>query len=514
MRRDEFAKMKRLLWRTMVVSSLAAGFCAWAERINQEGRILGAAPLVTNSVLFNTPEADAILSAMQVFPVTNPWNEDISRRPRLPNSDVMIAQIMADLALKGAGRQTLRAFTEMNFALIPNAQPAVPISFVDYPYESDPSPYPIPSNMPVETWPYLTGSLTLQQWQMDVNNDGGDRHAIVAQPGNGFLWEMWQAKLVGTAWQASNGAKFDLNSNALRPAGWTSGDAAGLPMFPALPRYDECQRGVVEHACRIVVARSRREYIYPATHYASTTPATQTNVPAMGQRLRLKSSFVIPSSWTKEEKAILLGLKKYGALVADNGGFFSISVTPDNRWAANAFSHLSSVGITNFEAVQATGPNEGPRSPGAPSANAGPDQSIASGTAVNLRGSVSYAGAAPSIEWKLYSGPGVVNFANAALTNTSATFSLPGIYTLMLSADDGVHAVAWDAAVITVSHTVTMMFTRQGTKLNLSWSGGSAPYVLECCDALGSWTEALTTNGQNATVPITGTNAFFRVRSQ
>src|SRR5207248_5880169 len=179
------------------------------------------------------------------------------------------------------------------------------------------------------------------------------------------------------AWTASNGAKFDLNTNGLRPDGWTSADAAGLPMFGALPRYDECERGMVEHACRIVVARSRREYIYPATHYASSTPATQTNVPAMGQRLRLKSSFFIPSAWATEEKALLLGLKKYGALVADNGNFFSISVTPDDRWPASAFSHISSIGITNFEVIQSTGTNEGPRSAGAPVSSAGPDQSVA-----------------------------------------------------------------------------------------------------------------------------------------
>jgi len=108
-----------------------------------------------------------------------------------------------------------------------------------------------------------------------------------------------------------------LNSNSLRPAGWTSGDAAGLPMFPALVRYDECQRGMVEHACRIVVKRTRQQYLYPATHFASSTAATQVNVPAMGQRLRLKTSFVIPSNWSVEERALLSGLKKYGALVAD-----------------------------------------------------------------------------------------------------------------------------------------------------------------------------------------------------
>ena len=149
-----------------------------------------------------------------------------------------------------------------------------------------------------------------QQWQQDVNNTGGDRHAIIVAPGAGSIWETWLTKLTTSGWEASNGAKFDLNSNALRPAGWTSGDAAGLPMFPALVRYDECQRGMVEHALRIVVAKTRREYIYPATHYASSIPATSMNYPAMGQRVRLKASFVIPESWTIEEKAVLRALEK------------------------------------------------------------------------------------------------------------------------------------------------------------------------------------------------------------
>ena len=127
-------------------------------------------------------------------------------------------------------------------------------------------------------------------------------------------------KLSTNGWQASNGAKFDLNSNGLRPTGWTSGDAAGLPMFPALVRYDECERGAVEHAVRLCVPKTRREYIFPANHYASSIPATSTQYPAMGQRFRLRSSFVVPSTWTIEEKAVCYGLKKYGAIVADNSG--------------------------------------------------------------------------------------------------------------------------------------------------------------------------------------------------
>jgi hypothetical protein len=482
------------------------------ERINQEGRILGPLAAVTNSILFNTPQADAVVSTMQIFPVTSAWNEDISRLPVLPNSDAMMAQISADLA---STRRTLRAFEEMNFVLVPDSQPMVGINFVDYPDESDPSPYPIPANMPIETWPTGTGSLTLQQWQQDINNDGSDRHSIIVEPGSGFVWETWQAQLVGNQWQASNGAKFDLNSNTLRPAGWTSGDAAGLPMFPALARYDECERGMVEHACRIVVYRTRKQYVYPANHWASSTPATQTNVPAMGQRLRLKSSFVIAANWSIEEKAILLGLKKYGALVADNGNFFSISVTPDNRWPANAFSHLSSVGITNFEAVKSTGPNEGPRSPGAPVANAGPDQTVRVGQPMNLKGFVGFTGNQPSVRWKVYAGPGPVSFGNTAQTNSSAIFNGPGTYTLMLSADDGLHAVAYDAMKVTATQGLTVSIDCSGTNVNLTWTGGLPPFVIE--RALDSpaygWVPVMTNSTYTARLSVTNALGLFRIRN-
>jgi hypothetical protein len=409
---------------------------------------------VTTSILFNTAQADSIVSAMQVFPVTNPWNENISQRPLLANSAAMISQIKSDLS---SSRQTLRAFAEMNFVLVPDNQPRLTIPFLDYPDESDldggtdpNGRYPIPSNMPIESWPRDTGGLTLQQWQMDVNNDGGDRHAIIVAPGAGSIWETWQTLLTQSGWEASNGAKFDLNSNNLRPAGWTSGDAAGLPMFPAVARYDECERGMVEHALRLCVPKTRREYIYPARHYASSIPATSINYPAMGQRFRLKAGFVIPTGWTIEEKAICLALKKYGAIVADNsGGFFSISVSPDDRFPANAFDNLSTIDVSNFEVVQTTGPNEGPRSPGAPAVNAGSDQTV-NVLSTTLNGTVADPSGQATIHWNLYSGPAPVTFANPAAATTMVTFGQTGTYTFMLSADDAVHAVAYDAVVVTV----------------------------------------------------------------
>ena len=424
------------------------------ERINQEGRILGPAPVVTTPTLFNTSQADAIISAMQIFPVTNPWNEDISRRPLLSNSATMISQLKSDLS---SSRQTLRPFYEMNYVLVPDNQARVAIAFLDYPDESDldggtfpNGRYPISSNMPIETWPRGTGTLTLQQWQMDATNIGGDRHGIIVAPGAGSIWETWQMKLTTNGWQASCGAKFDLNSNALRPAGWTSGDAGGLPMFPALVRYDECERGAVEHAVRLCVPKTRREYIYPANHYASSIAATSTQYPAMGERFRLKASFVVPSGWTIEEKAVCYALKKYGAIVADNsGGFFSISVCPDDRFSSVAFNNLSTIDVSNFDVIQTTGPTQGPRSPGAPTVDAGADQNI-SNLGTTLTGTIVDPSGSATILWKLYSGPAAVNFANSNAATTVVNFSQSGTYTFELSADDSVHAVAYDAMIVNV----------------------------------------------------------------
>lgn len=491
---------------------------AHAERINQEGRILGAVPVVTNAILFNTNYADAVVSNMQIFPVTNPWNEDISRRPLLPNSDAMIAQINSDV---GSSHRGLELFQEMNFVFVPDTQTLVSNKFVTYAGDSDLNGgvypfglYPTPTNMPIEEWPTGTGSQTLLQWQTN-NTRGGDRHSIIVQPGTGFIYETWEALRKGTNWQAANGAIFNLNSNALRPDGLTSGDAAGFPMFPALVRYDECERGMVEHASRLVVVKSRSQHIYPATHDAGSVAASQTNYPAMGQRLRLKASFVIPANWTKEEKALALGLKKYGAMVSDNSSsFFSISITPDNRWG-NAFADIANaqIGITNFEVADTTGPNEGPRSAGAPTANAGGDQIVSLGAAAQLSGIVTYSNIAPIISWKLYSGPGSANFANASQTNTSVTFTAPGVYTLMLSADDAVHAVAYDAVVITVTNGIGLSLSIDSTNANLTWVGGLPPYVVQQSDSFpaGAWSGIITTSLTSASVPLSPSNRFYRV---
>ena len=465
----------RLIPSLLVACSLTAA--SGAERINHEGRILGAAPVVTTPTQFNTTQADAIVSALQIMPRDSAWNEDISGRPVAANSAAMIANIRDDLFTQllippptptptYPNRQRLVVFEEMNYVLVPDSQPLVGIRFITYPGDSDfnggtnpVASWPVPSIMPIETWPTGTGSQTLTQWQQ--SSVAGDRHSIIVQPGTTpRLFETWQAQLTGNTpnWQASNGATFPLDSNAPRPAGFTSGDAAGLPMFPALVRYDECQRGVVEHAMRIVVKRSRQNYIYPASHQAGSI--ADANYPSMGQRLRLRSSFTIPGTWTAQERAVAVALQKYGAFVADNGGYFSVSICPDDRWPANCWDHFTTgasadiLDVNQFEVITTTGAIEGPRSAGAPTCNAGPDQGVTIATGAILAGSAT--GSGLTTLWEVYptpAPPGTVTFTNVnanSLTPT-ATFSAVGTYTLRLKVSDGTHTPAYDAVVITVA---------------------------------------------------------------
>jgi len=461
----------RLICCLLLVATLSS-----AERINHAGRILGPLPVVTAPVLFNSATADAVVGAMQIMPTDSAWNEDISTRPVAANSDAMIANISEDVRTGLGGhnytnRQRLVVFKEMNYVLVPDGQPRVDIDFINYPAESDDlkpagpgntpphiGTWPIPDIMPVETWPSEQPGLSNQDWQRDLNGDGGDRHSIIIMPGQGTEWDTWQALLTtGTpAWQASNGAKFPLTTNVPRPAGWTSGDAAGLPLFPALVRYDEVQRGVIEHALRIVVKRSRRAYVYPASHQAGST--TDVNMPAMGQRLRLKASFPIPASWSAAERAIAVALKKYGALVADNGSFFSISICPDDRWPSTAFAHLATqagsdvCAISNFDVVDATPEFGGPRSPNPPAVAAGPDQTVARTAGAQLAATAT--GNGLTTRWSLYptpTPPGTTTFANPQALTTTVSFSAVGRYTLLLTASNGLHTPTHDALVITVT---------------------------------------------------------------
>jgi len=321
-------------------AAAAAGACANAPAQQSPPPM----PAITEPVMFDTPEADRILTALQVFPPDNPWNQDISALPVHPDSQKMIAIIGPD--------KPLQHNLDMGFIIVPPNQPRVPVKLLDYPEESDPGPYPVPDNAPIENWPMQRNEdvdalpkpgQTLEQLQREGT---GDRHIIVVDPGNGKLYEFWQARKTDAGWEASNNATFDLKTGALRPERWTSADAAGLPIFPTVVRYDECERGMVEHAMRFTVRRTRRAYVLPATHWASreTDPA----LPRMGERFRLRKDFDV-TPFPPHVQAILKGLKKYGMFVADNGSDWHMSIAPDRR--LKGLETLSQIKGSDFEVV-------------------------------------------------------------------------------------------------------------------------------------------------------------------
>ena len=307
-------------------------------------RVRPPLPKITRPVMFDTPEADAILAALQVFPPDNAWNQDVSSLPLHPDSSRIIASIGAD--------KSLGYNLDMGFIIVPADQKRVPVKLLLYPAESDPGPYPVPDNAPIENWPLqqnedLKALPKTGQTLEDLQRHGtGDRHVIVVDPVNGLLYEFWQGRRTDAGWEASNEATFNLKTGALRPERWTSSDAAGLPIFPAVVRYDECARGMVEHAMRFTVRRSRRAYVLPATHWASSSH--DRSFPRMGERLRLRRDFDV-SGFPPHAQAVLKGLKTYGMLVADNGGDWLMSIAPDRR--LQGLESLSRLKGSDFEVV-------------------------------------------------------------------------------------------------------------------------------------------------------------------
>ena len=277
---------------------------------------------------------NAIIGGCPLFPVDNIWNRDISSLPIHPNSANYISSIgltshvHADF---GSGLYN-NAPIGIPYTIVTGNQPFVPVSF-DYADESNPGPYPIPSNAPIE----------------GGSQSSGDRHVIVIDSGTCRLYEMYSSYPQSNgSWKAGSGAVWSLNSDALRPSSWTSADAAGLPILPGLVRYDEIASGVINHALRITVSSTKNTFLWPARHYASSN--TNPNLPPMGLRLRLKASVNI-SSFSRTNQIILTALKHYGMIVADNGSSWYISGAPDNRWNNDDLHMLGTITGSDFEAV-------------------------------------------------------------------------------------------------------------------------------------------------------------------
>jgi hypothetical protein len=275
------------------------------------------------------------VAGCRIFPADNAWNADVSAAPVDPNSGAYLAAMNAGTTFLHPDFGSDPTYG-IPYTSVPAGQARVPVSF-DFATESDPGPYPIPANAPVEGG---TGAT-------------GDRHVLVVDAAACRLYEMYAAQYVGPGWHAGSGAIFDLASDALRPDYWTSADAAGLPILAGLVRYDEAaQMGEIDHALRFTVRRTQRAFIHPATHYASSS--TDPPLPPMGLRVRLKANFDT-TRFTGVSRTVLVALARYGMLVADNGSDWFISGATDARWNDADLNQLKSVPASAFEVVQ-TGP--------------------------------------------------------------------------------------------------------------------------------------------------------------
>jgi hypothetical protein len=293
---------------------------------------LGSTAVVVVCAGAATSASTRTIGSCPLFPDDNPWAADVSAYPVHPQSDRYIAHI-----LNSGGNRFLHADFGSNpdygipYVVVPPDQPVAPVTF-EYADESDPGPYPIPTNVPIEA--------------------GSDRHALIVREGECRLYELFDLQSTTAGWRAGSGAIFDLRSNALRPDGWTSADAAGLPILPGLVRYDEVRAGQINHALRFTVSRTQRAYIHPATHFASNV--TNPDAPPMGLRLRLKADFDL-SPYRGDALVVLAALKRHGMLLADNGSNWYITGATDTRWDDDDLNQLKTVPGAAFEVVD-TGP--------------------------------------------------------------------------------------------------------------------------------------------------------------
>ncbi len=298
-------------------------------------RILGCgAGLALAWCLAGPATAGPAIDGCAVFPANNIWNTPVDTLPVDSNSVEYVNTIGRSSHMHADFGSGLWEGGPIGipYVFVPATQPLVNISF-DYADQSDPGPYPIPPDAPIEGGPL----------------SDGDRHILVVVRDTCILYEIYHAYRQGDgSWQAGSGARFDLNSNALRPDEWTSADAAGLPILPGLARYDEVATGEISHALRVTAPQTRRAYVWPARHQASDL--TDARYPPMGQRFRLKASFDM-TPYSARVQVILRALKKYGMILADNGAPWYVTGVPDERWDNDDLHTLEQITGDAFEAV-------------------------------------------------------------------------------------------------------------------------------------------------------------------
>lgn len=279
------------------------------------------------------------LNGFVPFPTTDPWRQNVTTAPVDGNSDAILATIGATLKLHPDFASDIEGGSYQGIPYqVVSGQAMVPVTYNAYGSQSDPGPMPIPSNVLIEGYP---------------NPAGSDGHALVLDRDNCFLYELFSTTVSSTgAVSAASGAIFDLNANSARPYLWTSADAAGLPVFPGLVRYDEVSAGVIKHALRFTLPKTVAAIVPPAKHYAANT--TEQYGPPMGMRLRLRASFNI-SGFTPQAKIILQALKTYGMILADNGSSaMFVTGTPNTSWNNDDLHNLTGVTAADFEVLQET----------------------------------------------------------------------------------------------------------------------------------------------------------------
>jgi len=290
---------------------------------------LAAAALAVGTLALAGSTAPPKLAGCPVFPPSNPWNQPVDKLPVAANSSAIVDSIGADTGLHpdfGSGLWN-GAPIGIPITVVKAGVPKVRPSF-DYADESDRGPYPIPPGVKIE--------------------GGGDRHALIVDSSTCMLYELYALQRAGSRWHAGSGAIWSLRSNRVRPAGWTSADAAGLPILPGLVRWAEVASGHIDHALRFTVERTRRAYIYPARHFASAL--TDPNLPPMGLRLRLRADFPI-AGFPRQARIVLQALKTYGMIVADNGSSWYISGEPNAHWSNDDLHTLGRVPGSAFQVV-------------------------------------------------------------------------------------------------------------------------------------------------------------------